>query len=173
MKHRPGLTGFVAIMMLASACTGMPQAVGARTSQVAGTSTLQPSTHASIVSSEKWWIWRGVNCFPPAMVRVADNVMPVGDCAGLFVVPAKKVTLRVGEEIEVHMLEQGPFFTLPRSSGPVVLRRIAVSPDGATGTYSAVQPGHAMLISHASCVGLRVKGEIMGSCPVLDVTVTP
>jgi hypothetical protein len=172
MRHWPGLMGFAAIMM-ASACTGTPQAVSTGTSQAVGTRTLQPSTPGSVVSNQKWWIWRDVNCFPPAMVRVVDNVMPVGDCAGLLLVPARKVTLLVGEKIEVHMLEKEPFFTLPRSSAPAVLRLIAASPDGVAGTYSALQPGRAMLISHAWCVGFRVKREIMGRCPVLDVSVIP
>jgi hypothetical protein len=99
--------------------------------------------------------------------------MGVGDCAGLLVIPPDTVVVRVGEEIDVHMFEVGTLFTLPRSSASAVLERIAVGPDGGTVTYRAVHAGHATLISHAWCVGREIKGEITGSCPVLDVTVIP
>jgi hypothetical protein len=107
------------------------------------------------------------------MVRLSGTVMGVGDCAGLLVIPPEKVTVRVGQQIDVHMFEAGTLFTLPRSSAPDVLQRAAVSPDGETGTYRAVHTGQATLISHAWCVGRKIKGEITGSCPVLDVTVIP
>ena len=171
MKHWPGLMGLVAIVMLASACTSTSRAL-VPTPRAVGTRTALPSQHASVVSSGKWWRGTGVSsCAPAALVHVAGSVMGVGDCAGLFVIPAEKVTVHVGEEIGVHMFEAGKLFTLPRSSASAVLRRIAVSPDGETGTYRAVHAGHATLTSDAWCVGLRVKGEITGRCPVLDVTV--
>jgi hypothetical protein len=107
------------------------------------------------------------------MVRVTGRVMGVGDCAGLLVIPPEKVTVRVGEQIDVHMFEVGALFTLPRSSASAVLQRVAVSPDGETGAYRAVHAGHATLISHAWCVGRMINGEITGNCPVLDVTVIP
>jgi hypothetical protein len=104
--------------------------------------------------------------------------MAVGDCAGYFLVPAQKATVRVGQQISVHMTEETagpsgsrlvPVFPLPRSSRPHVLAEAAVSPDTATGTYRAVRPGRAALISRAWC--LAGNEEISGSCPVLDVTV--
>ena len=107
------------------------------------------------------------------MVRIAGRVLGVGDCAGLFLVPADKVTVRVGAQIEVHMMELTPVFTLPTSSGPSVLQRVAVSPDGVTGTYRALRPGRAVLITVAWCVVAKTSQEIKGRCPVLAVTVVP
>jgi hypothetical protein len=174
MKYRPLLVGFVAIMVLASACGSARHAVAANATPTVGTSAPSPSRPASVVSSGKWWRATGiVNCAPAAMARVSGRVMGVGDCAGLFVIPPEKVIVRVGEEIDVHMFEVGTLFTLPRSSASAVLQRIAVSPDGETGTYRAVHAGHATLISYAWCVGRKINGEITGSCPVLDVTVIP
>lgn len=174
MKYRPFLMGFVAIMVLASACGCAQHAVAANATPPAGTSAPSPSRQASVVPSGKWWTGMGIeNCAPAAMVRVVGRVMGVGDCAGLFVIPAETVTVRVGGEIDVHMFEVGTLFTLPRSTASAVLQRVAVSPDGETGTYRAVHTGHATLISHAWCVGRKIKGEITGSCPVLDVTVIP
>jgi hypothetical protein len=174
MKYRPLLMGFVAIMVLASACGCAQHAVAANATPAVGTSAPSPSRRAPVVSGGKWWRGMGVaNCAPAAMVRVAGSVMRVGDCAGLLVIPPEKVTVRDGQEIDVHMFKVGTLFTLPRSSASAVLQRIAVSPDGETGTYRAVHTGQATLISHAWCVGRKVNGEITGSCPVLDVTVIP
>jgi hypothetical protein len=106
--------------------------------------------------------------------------MPVGNCAGLFLIPAQEVTLHVSQEIELHMEEEQagasgnqlvPVFPLPHSSRPSVLVSVASSRDGATGTYRAIRPGHAVLISHAWC--LASSREIRGNCPVIEVTVTP
>ena len=94
--------------------------------------------------------------------------------------PAQEVTLQVSQEIEVHMAEERvgtsgdrlvPAFPLPRSSRPSVLLSVASSPDGATGTYRAIRPGHALLLSRARC--LASNREIRGDCPVLEVTVVP
>jgi hypothetical protein len=174
MEYRPLLLGFVAIMVLASACGCAQHAVAANATPTAAASAPSPSRQASVVSSGEWWRGTGVaNCAPAAVVRVVGRVLGAGDCAGLFVIPPEKVTVRVGDEIDVHTFEAGTLFTLPRSSASAVLQRIAVSPDGETGTYRAVHTGHATLISHAWCVGRKIKGEITGSCPVLDVTVIP
>jgi hypothetical protein len=56
--------------------------------------------------------------------------MGAGDCAGLFVIPPEKVTVHVGQEIGVHVFEDGTLFTLPRSSDSAILRRFATSLDG-------------------------------------------
>jgi hypothetical protein len=56
---------------------------------------------------------------------------------------------------------------------PSSTAQITVSPNGATGAHQAVRPGHATLISVGWCVGLTVKDEIKGNCPVLEVVVQP
>ena len=113
-------------------------------------------------------------------MRVDGQVIPVGDCAGVFLVPAQQVTVQVGQQIDVRMTEEPagrsgnqlvPVFPLPRSSRPVVLADGTVSQDRASGTYRAIRPGHAALTTRAWC--LVGSGEIRGSCPVLDVTVVP
>lgn len=136
-------------------------------------------------SSTPWWQMPGPGgvsaCGPPAQVRVAGNVMPVGSCAGLLGIPAGKVTVHVGGEIDVRMTEEDsgdstrlvPVYPLPRSSRSSVLKRTAISPDGAAAMYIAEHPGHAMLISRASCVGPGPIERYHVDCPVLDVTVIP
>jgi predicted RecA/RadA family phage recombinase len=112
------------------------------------------------------------------LVRVNGQVIPVGNCAGVFLVPARQVTVQAGQQIDVRMTEQPagssgnhlvPVFALPRSSRPAVLADGTVSQDRASATYRAVRPGHAVLTTRAWC--LAGSGEISGSCPVLDVTV--
>jgi len=79
--------------------------------------------------------------------------------------------MTVGERIDVHMAE---YFSLPRSSDPAALAQTTVSPDGWTGAYRALGPGHVTLISARSwCVGLKIKNEVKRNCPVLAVTVLP
>ena len=141
------------------------------------------ATLVAACGSAPWWKQTGSsNCGPPAMVHSAGRVINVGDCAGLFVIPAKKVTLHVSAVIDVHMTEETTrasgnnfvaVYPLPHSSASSVLRRISISPDKATATYRAQHSGHAILISPAECVGIGIKQEITGSCPVLNVTVIP
>jgi hypothetical protein len=151
-----------------------------RTSAVA----LFTATAASLLvscSSRPWYRTGASACGPPAQVRVNEHVMPVGDCAALLVIPPAKVRVHVGQQIDVHMTEEGsgpsgnqlvPIFPLPASSRPAVVMPGAVSADRATGTYLAVGPGHAVLISEAMCVVRhRTPPEITGSCPVIEVTV--
>jgi hypothetical protein len=114
------------------------------------------------------------------LVRVNGQVIPVGDCAGIFLVPDQQVTVQAGQQIDVRMTEEPagpsgnqlvPMFPLPRSSRPAVLADGTVSHDRASETYRAVRPGHAALTTRAWC--LAGSGDIRGSCPVLDVTVVP
>jgi len=142
------------------------------------------ATHALISgasASRPWWYRTGVTtCATPALVRVDGQVIPVGDCAGMFLVPAQQVTVQVGQQIDVRMTEESagpsgnqlvPMFPLPRSSRPAVLTDGTVSQDRASETYRAIRPGHAVLVTRALC--LVGGGEISGSCPVLEITVVP
>lgn len=131
-----------------------------------------------------WWSQSGA-CAPPALVRVDGHVMGVGDCAGALTIHADKVTLDVGQLIDVHMLEEGtgpsgnrvvPIFPLPRSSRASVVTPIAISADRATGTYRAVHPGQAALMSRTrACLVShhRKSRKATGSCPVVEITVVP
>jgi hypothetical protein len=130
-----------------------------------------------------WWKQTGTTtCGLPALVRVAGHVMPVGNCAGSFWVPAEKVTLHVGEVIDVHMTQEPagasasrlvPAYPLPHGLGSAVLKRIATSPDKATATYKAQHPGHVTLLTRASCLGPGLNAKVRDNCPVLSVTVIP
>jgi hypothetical protein len=125
-------------------------------------------------SGRPWWYQRGVSpCAAPALVRIAGHVTGVGTCMGLLSHPPLTVTVTVGQRIDVHMTGAG-FARLPHSSLPSVLAPRAVSRDGATQTYRAARPGHAVLISDGqACLARRhlEVNEIHGSCPVIAVTV--
>jgi hypothetical protein len=123
-------------------------------------------------------------CGPPAWVRFDGHVGGVGDCAGLLLVPAVKITVHVGQRIDVHMTEGSgphgnrwvPAIPLPRSSRPSVVLPGAISPDRATETYRAARPGHAALASHTwACLVVRHRQsrEVTGNCPVVEITVVP
>ena len=142
--------------------------------------------HAGSASSDQpWWSHMNGACGPPAQVRIGWQVRLVGNCAGMLVVPARQVTLDVGQRIYVHMTEEGmgphgnrwvPAIPLPASTRPSVLMRSAISPDRATGTYRAVGPGHAVLTSSPTfCLHTRHHRdrETTASCPVIEVTVVP
>jgi hypothetical protein len=133
-----------------------------------------------------WWVQvRASACGPPAWVRFGGHVVPVGNCAGMLLVPAMKVTVHVGQRIDVHMTEEGagphgnrmvPATPLFQSSRQSVLKRGAISANRATGTYDAVRSGYAALTSsYAFCLHIRRHRdrETTGSCPVIEVTVIP
>ena len=99
--------------------------------------------------------------------------MGVGTCGQGLSKPPQKVTLIVGQRIDVHM---NGYDRLPHSSVPSVLAPGAVSQDRATQTYRAARPGHALLVSGThGCLAFRHKElkEVPGSCPVVAVTVVP
>ena len=142
--------------------------------------------HAGASSGGRPWWPTGVSmCGPPAQVRLHGHVMPIGNCAGMLLVPPQQVTLDVGQRIDVHMTEEGagphgnklvPVMPLPRSSRPSVVMRSAISPDRATATYRAVRPGRAVLTSSRTfCLHTRHQRdrETTASCPVVKVVVIP
>jgi hypothetical protein len=115
-------------------------------------------------------------------MRVAGDVTWLGSCAMSFVIPAVKVTVHVGQDIDVHMTEEStgytgthfvPAFPLPYSSRPSVVARTAVSADKATGTFTARRPGHAVLFTTADCLESTSEQQTQGKCPALDITVLP
>lgn len=158
MAHWPAAIGLVASAAMVTAC-------------------------ASTGPRSPWWKETGAtSCAPPALMRVAGQVMSVGSCAGSLVIPAAKVTVHVGQDIDVHMLEEHagytgnrlvPVWPLPYSSRPSVLARTTISTDKATGTFTARRPGHAMLFTTADCLVASSQQSTRGQCPALDITVLP
>jgi len=115
-------------------------------------------------------------------MRVAGQVTWLGNCAAMFVTPAVKVTVHVGQAIDVHMTEEStgytgthfvPAFPLPYSSQPSVVARTTISTDKATGTFTARHPGHATLFTTAYCLDSTSQRETHGKCSALDITVLP
>lgn len=126
-----------------------------------------------------WWPHSGASsCGLPAWVRVGGRVMGVGSCAGSFLLPARKVTLTVGQTIDVHMAQElggtsgstlVPVSPLPQVGGSAVLKRVAVSADKATATYQGDRPGRLTLVSPGRCI---LDHEKARDCPIVEVTVT-
>jgi len=154
-----------------------PAAIGLAASAVLVTACTSTGTRSP------WWKETGASsCGPPALIRVAGDVTWLGNCAANFVIPAVKVTVHVGQDIDVHMLEEStgytgthfvPAFPLPYSSQPSVVARTTISTDKATGTYTARRPGHAMLFTTADCWVVARSQQTHGKCPALDITVLP
>ena len=130
-----------------------------------------------------WWQQTGASsCGPPALMRVAGQLTWLGNCAAMFVTPAVKVTVHVGQHIDVHMLEEStgytgthfvPVFPLPCSSRPSVVARTTISADKAAGTFTARHPGHATLFTTADCWVVARSRQTHGKCPALGITVLP
>jgi len=116
-------------------------------------------------------------CGIPALIRVAGRVKALGSCAAGFGIPPPTVTVRVGQQLDVHMLldsNRVPLYPLPRSASVSVLARVDVSADRSTAIYRAVHPGHTALITRASChVASTDRSTSTPWCPILDVVVTP
>jgi hypothetical protein len=127
------------------------------------------------VSRGPWWQQEPNPCGPAALVRAAGHVMGVGTCGGRLAIPGRKLTLAVGQRIDVHMLDAG-LIRLPHSSRLAVLAPVAGSRHGATQTYRAAGPGHAVLVSGAAACFIFRHGEGLQAtrdCPVVMVTVVP
>ena len=61
-------------------------------------------------SARPWWPHGEANittCVGAALVRAHGRVLGVGTCEGQLEIPALKVTLKVGQRIDVHMTEFG------------------------------------------------------------------
>ena len=124
------------------------------------------------VADGPWWSQaRPTPCGPPALVRAAGHVLGVG--CGQLSNPPVKVTLTIGQRIDVHMM----LGAVPHSSRSAVLAPGAVSDAGATQTYRADRPGQAVLISDArECRLLRnqqARQAAIRTCPVVTVNVVP
>jgi hypothetical protein len=138
---------------------------------------------ASTGTRSPWWQETGAtSCGPSALMRVAGQVTWLGNCAATFVTPAAKVTVHVGQDIDIHMLQEHagytgnrlvPVWPLPSSSQPSVVVRTTISTDKATGTFTARRPGHAMLFTTADCLAARSQRQTRGKCAALDITVLP
>lgn len=91
------------------------------------------------------------------------------------------VTVRVGQEIDLHITTDAPtgaspgppIYRLPGSPDDTVLRLIAQEDDGATGLYRAVASGDVVLTTAGYCLDNRTDEQSYGACPLLHVTVTP
>ena len=123
------------------------------------------------------------SCAIPAWVRADGKVLASGSCAGNFLMSAPAVTVQVGQQIEVQMLQAEaipgslrvlvPAYPLPRSTNSWIVVRTLASSAQATATYTAMHPGRATLVTRANCLPsgpLRSEPE---NCPVIDVTVIP
>ena len=123
------------------------------------------------------------SCAIPAWVHVDGKVLAIGGCAGTFLMFAPDVTVRVGQQIQVQMLQAEavpgsqrvlvPAYPLPRSTSSWILARTSASSAQATATYTTMHPGRATLVTKANCLPsgpLRSEPE---NCPVINVTVIP
>ncbi len=131
----------------------------------------------STAPSRPWWYSSGVTtCGTPAQIRVAGRVHYLGGCAGQFVSPAEKLTIHLGQRLDIHMAEDSagpsgrlrPIFALPRSSDSSILALIDRATDQATATFEARKTGHVWLLGPFACSSIAQRP---GACPVLDITV--
>ncbi len=139
---------------------------------------------SSPTGTTSWWSQgSGASaCRFPAWYRVAGgSVQPAGDCAGDLYDPAVVLTMRVGQQLDVHMTEEDnprssglvPVYPVPTSSDPHILRRVATDGD-ATASYRALAPGTASLLSpDPFCTETTTTPFRQSSrpCPVVTVSV--
>ena len=171
--------------------TGAP-ATGATASPADLTSpSLGPHTTPAPVSSagpplgsselSPWWASGLTFCGVPAKYRVNSGPpIAVGDCAELLLDPASTVTIRVGDELDLHVTSsasaaspsQEPIYPTPATAATTVLGLMAVTDAGATVAYRAIAPGTALLTTSGLCLHVSDDQETKGSCPVLIVMVS-
>jgi hypothetical protein len=175
------LAGLLASCSAAHVRPGTQSRAGAQSQGGTRPAGAQASAHAQgtagarlQISRGPWWSSQDeiTPCGPPALVRAAGHVMGVGTCGQGFSKPPQKVTLIVGQRIDVHVFEGA----VPHSSRPSVLAPGAVSRDRTTQTYRAASPGHAVLVSDAvRCfvISHPELNRVTRTCPVIAVTVVP
>ena len=129
---------------------------------------------------QPWWSESGAtSCGPPALLHAAGKVSTLGNCAGVFLSPAQKLTLNVGDTIGLYITQEGggpsgsspvpvPSDQLPAVSGSSAVERTAARSDQATATFRAEHSGQATLIIPGRCL---LDGHQRTGCPVLDITV--
>jgi hypothetical protein len=79
-----------------------------------------------------WWSTSGTSaCGPPAEYRVDGSAaQPLGNCAGVFPFPPISASVRVGQEIDVHMTEDesgSPGTPAPMTANSKVLMRSSLA----------------------------------------------
>jgi hypothetical protein len=176
---RFGAASLLVVAGLLASCSAAPARPGAHSraaTRPAGTQAGRAQAGARLkVSRGPWWQREATPCEPPALVRAAGHVLGVGTCSGQLAIPERTLTLAVGQRIDVHMVSAG-VVPLPHSSRRAVLAPVAGSLRGATQTYRAVRPGHAVLVSDATgCFIFRHNEgrDTTRDCPVVAVTVVP
>jgi hypothetical protein len=134
-------------------------------------------------SATSWWRGDGISaCGPPAVYRVDGGPEhPVGDCAGLLVVPPTHVTVAVGSEVDVHVTEEGvgptgaqlaPIFPTPTSTDSLVLNATSIADGGSTESFLAVGPGTADLLTKGLCLISDTAPDAVAICPLIEVGVS-
>jgi hypothetical protein len=176
---RFGAAGLLVVAGLLASCTAAHLRPAAQSQ--GGTRPVGTPAHAQATAGARLQVSRGpwwssprfiTPCGEPALVRVGGHVMGVGTCGQGFSNPPQKMTLTVGQRIDVHVFEGA----VPHSSRPSVLAPGPVSPDRTTQTYRAAGPGHAVLVSHAVLCLVVSHPELnhtARTCPVIAVTVVP
>lgn len=179
---RPRPCVFATMRVLAILAIAMLAAVlGGCGSTPAGSIGSTPAVSSS--PPQQWWVvgTGSSGCGHAAWYRLAGQVHPAGDCAANLDDPAVDVTMRVGEQLDIHMTEDEsatsrglvPLYAVPTSSNSAVLQRVSVGQD-ATASYRAVAPGTAKLLTpDSACTDAATGRQSSRPCPVVEVTVRP
>jgi hypothetical protein len=175
--HRTGLLALL-LPLLVSACGNGQIGPDPLTQQASLTTT------ALLVGSPiPWWDRPPgpTSCGTPAVYRI-DSGQPrgLGDCAGNLITDFPTIGMKIGQELDLHMLTNTatgttpppPIYPLPASPDVAVLRPLAVTDNGATGRYLGIGIGYVDLVTSGSCVDSRTGQQTQGRCAVLHVEVT-
>lgn len=139
---------------------------------------MQVPVPSAIASGQSWWAWPPVSmCGPPAEIRYNGQVFWLGNCAGVLFDPGTKITLHVGDTLDVHTTTDAPvgsappelIYPLPSLASSDVLKLVGTSDGGATGSYVAVGAGEITLMTRGFC--MKGTDETNGPCPLLTVVV--
>ncbi len=120
--------------------------------------TASPGPSATAAPTQ-WWPTGLSFCVTPGFYLVDGLVRAFGDCAGLLLDPPASVTLRSGQQVDVHVRTEEPVASqpssvlpaLPASSNVGVLRLVGVRDGGGTATYRAEQVGTATCRAVTAC----------------------
>jgi hypothetical protein len=177
-RLRQAIVGTLALLAVACSAAGpSPSATASATPNVTNAITPIPNVQPTL-AAVAWWQTSGVSaCGIPIVYRLDEGPRTdVGNCAAVLLKPAPEVTMRVGQEVDLHITTETssgqPIYQPPRSSDSGVLAMIDSADKGATAEYRAIGTGTATLTTTGLCLDSRTLKESDGSCPVISVTVT-
>ena len=133
---------------------------------------------AFFASQRPWWEgWTiGDSCEHAGLFRSpSGDVRILGKCSGVIPFLPPGLSISVGDTIDIKIntstdsRNPHPWFSVPTSANPDIIKLESATADGSLATYLAVGPGNTDLTASGICE--TTEGVRPGTCTVLQIGV--